>query len=111
MRRCLAAACSSLAGTAFGSAMLDLVCARSVGAAVCTGDGDEMLKHCMAHTVVEAMRNGAGPDAACQLAVDRVLLGGCVSMDPRVYPACLFDAVCACVHVQANRRPKYPAWP
>ena len=44
-----------------------------VGAAVATGDGDQMIKHCMSFAVVEHMRNGFSVSDACAKVVERVL--------------------------------------
>jgi len=49
-----------------------LYCDGTVGAAVATGDGEEIMRTCLAHTIVEAMRNGASPQEACVRAIERV---------------------------------------
>ena len=46
---------------------------NEVGAATATGVGEEMVKVCGAHTVVEMMRNGASPEDACKEAVRRII--------------------------------------
>lgn len=46
---------------------------NEVGAASATGVGEEVVRICGAHTVVEAMRQGLNPDAACREAVRRIL--------------------------------------
>lgn len=46
---------------------------NEVGAATATGVGEEVVKICGAHTVVEMMRNGASPEAACKEAVKRII--------------------------------------
>lgn len=46
---------------------------NEVGAATATGVGEEMVKICGAHTVVEMMRNGASPEDACKEAVRRII--------------------------------------
>lgn len=46
---------------------------NEVGAAVSTGLGEEVIKVCGTHIVVEAMRHGAEPEAACKLAVERII--------------------------------------
>jgi N4-(beta-N-acetylglucosaminyl)-L-asparaginase len=46
---------------------------NEVGAAVSTGVGEEVIKICGTHTVVEAMRNGMNPEEACKYAVERVI--------------------------------------
>lgn len=43
-----------------------------VGAACATGWGEEIMRVVGAHVVVEAMRHGAGPEAACREAARRV---------------------------------------
>jgi N4-(beta-N-acetylglucosaminyl)-L-asparaginase len=46
---------------------------NEVGAAVATGVGEEVIKICGTHTVVEAMRHGMEPEAACKLAVEKII--------------------------------------
>ncbi len=46
---------------------------NEIGAAVSTGVGEEVIKICGSHMVVEAMRHGADPETACKLAVERVI--------------------------------------
>lgn len=46
--------------------------ADCAGAATATGDGDKMLRFCMSFLVVERMRHGDNPTAACEYAVNRV---------------------------------------
>jgi N4-(beta-N-acetylglucosaminyl)-L-asparaginase len=46
---------------------------NEVGAATATGTGEEVVKICGAHTVVEMMRNGATPEEACKEAVRRII--------------------------------------
>jgi N4-(beta-N-acetylglucosaminyl)-L-asparaginase len=46
---------------------------NEVGAATATGLGEEVVKICGAHTVVEMMRNGASPADACKEAVRRMI--------------------------------------
>ncbi len=43
-----------------------------VGAATATGVGEEVIRFCGSHTIVEAMRYGKTPQEACELAVQRV---------------------------------------
>jgi N4-(beta-N-acetylglucosaminyl)-L-asparaginase len=43
-----------------------------VGAAVATGHGEMMMKTLASFVVVEAMRNGASPQEACELAIERI---------------------------------------
>jgi N4-(beta-N-acetylglucosaminyl)-L-asparaginase len=44
---------------------------NEAGAASATGNGDEILKHCMSFQVVEAMRAGTPPGEACQHVIAR----------------------------------------
>lgn len=46
---------------------------NEIGAATATGVGEEVVKICGAHTVVEMMRHGASPDDACKEAVRRMM--------------------------------------
>ncbi len=46
---------------------------NEIGAAAATGVGEEVVKICGAHTVVEMMRNGASPEDACKEAVRRIV--------------------------------------
>lgn len=45
---------------------------NEVGAATSTGVGEEVIRICGSHTVVEAMRYGKSPMEACQIAVERM---------------------------------------
>ena len=45
----------------------------TTGAASATGVGEEVVKICGAHTVVEMMRYGASPEDACKEAVKRIV--------------------------------------
>lgn len=45
---------------------------NEVGAATATGVGEEVIRICGAHTIVEAMRYGKTPEAACRIAVERL---------------------------------------
>lgn len=45
---------------------------NEVGAATATGVGEEVIRICGSHTVVEAMRYGKSPKEACKLAVERM---------------------------------------
>jgi len=49
---------------------------NEVGAASSTGMGEEVVKICGSHVVVEAMRHGMSPEAACKEAVKRVVKNG-----------------------------------
>lgn len=44
-----------------------------VGAATATGVGEEMVRVCAAHTIVEMMRQGRKPEEACRRAIERVV--------------------------------------
>lgn len=46
---------------------------NEVGAATATGVGEEVVKICGSHTVVELMRQGLSPEMACRRAVERML--------------------------------------
>ena len=45
---------------------------NELGAATATGVGEEVIRICGSHTVVEAMRYGKSPMEACKLAVERM---------------------------------------
>lgn len=45
---------------------------NEIGAATATGVGEEVIRICGSHTVVEAMRYGKSPLEACKLAVERM---------------------------------------
>lgn len=45
---------------------------NKVGAATCSGLGEEIIKVCGSHTVVEMMRQGAHPEDACKEAIKRI---------------------------------------
>lgn len=46
---------------------------NEVGAASATGVGEEVVKVCGAHTIIEAMRRGLTPELACREAVRRIV--------------------------------------
>jgi N4-(beta-N-acetylglucosaminyl)-L-asparaginase len=46
---------------------------NEVGAAVATGQGEDIIRICGAHTIVELMRQGLSPEAACKKAMERLL--------------------------------------
>lgn len=46
---------------------------NEVGAATSSGVGEEVIRICGTHLVVEYMRNGYSPQAACQAAVERII--------------------------------------
>lgn len=45
----------------------------AVGAATSSGLGEEVIRTCGSHAVVEAMRSGAGPEEACRRVVERIV--------------------------------------
>ena len=45
---------------------------NEVGAATATGIGEEVIKVCGAHTIIELMRQGISPEEACKRAVERI---------------------------------------
>src|SRR5260370_27542471 len=47
---------------------------NEIGAATSTGVGEEVIRICGSHLVVELMRQGHAPESACPLAVERILL-------------------------------------
>jgi N4-(beta-N-acetylglucosaminyl)-L-asparaginase len=46
---------------------------NEIGAATSTGVGEEVIRICGSHLVVELMRQGNSPQAACELAVKRIV--------------------------------------
>lgn len=46
---------------------------NEVGAAVATGQGEEIIRISGCHLVVELMRNGASPQEACEKAIERIV--------------------------------------
>lgn len=46
---------------------------NEVGAATSSGQGEEVIRVCGTHLVVEFMRNGASPNEACKKAVERIV--------------------------------------
>ncbi len=46
---------------------------NEVGAATSTGVGEEVVRMCGSHTVVELMRQGYSPEVACKKAVERIV--------------------------------------
>lgn len=46
---------------------------NEAGAATATGVGEEVIRICGSHLIVELMRQGAGPEAACKAAVERII--------------------------------------
>lgn len=49
-----------------------LYCDSTVGAAVATGDGEEILRTCLSFVVVEFMRGGDSPQLACKKGIARL---------------------------------------
>lgn len=45
---------------------------NEVGAACATGTGEEVIRICGSHTIVEMMRAGHSPEEACKIAVERI---------------------------------------
>jgi N4-(beta-N-acetylglucosaminyl)-L-asparaginase len=46
---------------------------NEVGAATATGVGEEVVRICGSHTVVELMRQGLSPEQACKKTVERII--------------------------------------
>jgi N4-(beta-N-acetylglucosaminyl)-L-asparaginase len=46
---------------------------NEVGAATCSGQGEEVIRTCGTHLVVEGMRSGLSPKEACKRAIDRII--------------------------------------
>jgi N4-(beta-N-acetylglucosaminyl)-L-asparaginase len=46
---------------------------NEVGAATSTGVGEEVIRICGSHLVVELMRQGMSPEKACKAAVERII--------------------------------------
>ncbi|HXL58869.1 MAG TPA: isoaspartyl peptidase/L-asparaginase, partial [Chitinophagaceae bacterium] len=46
---------------------------NETGAAVATGVGEEVIKICGTHLIVEMMRQGIAPEEACKKAVERII--------------------------------------
>ena len=46
---------------------------NEVGAATATGMGEEVIRICGSHTVVEMMRQGLSPEQACKAAIERIV--------------------------------------
>jgi len=46
---------------------------NEVGACVATGQGEDVIRVAGAHAVVEAMRQGRSPEAACKLIIERII--------------------------------------
>ena len=46
---------------------------NEVGAVVGTGQGEEVIRMCGSHSIIEAMRQGLSPEAACQRVIERIV--------------------------------------
>jgi len=46
---------------------------NEVGACTATGQGEDVIRMCGSHTVVELMRQGLSPEQACKAAVERII--------------------------------------
>jgi N4-(beta-N-acetylglucosaminyl)-L-asparaginase len=46
---------------------------QEVGAVVCTGQGEEVIRVAGAHLAVEFMRDGLNPTLACRKVIDRIV--------------------------------------
>jgi len=46
---------------------------NEVGAVTSTGQGEDVIRVCGSHSVVEMMRQGMGPEAACKAVVERII--------------------------------------
>ena len=46
---------------------------NEVGAATATGVGEEVVRMCGSHTIIELMRQGTAPEEACRKAIERVV--------------------------------------
>ncbi|HVU56965.1 MAG TPA: N(4)-(beta-N-acetylglucosaminyl)-L-asparaginase [Puia sp.] len=46
---------------------------NEVGACTATGQGEDVIRVCGSHTVVELMRQGMSPEQACKAAVERIM--------------------------------------
>ena len=46
---------------------------NEVGACTATGQGEEVIRIAGSHTVVELMRQGLSPEAACKKAIERIV--------------------------------------
>jgi N4-(beta-N-acetylglucosaminyl)-L-asparaginase len=46
---------------------------NAIGAATATGQGEDIIRICGSHLVVENMRNGMSPENACKAAVERIV--------------------------------------
>jgi N4-(beta-N-acetylglucosaminyl)-L-asparaginase len=46
---------------------------NEVGACTATGQGEDVIRMCGSHTVVELMRQGLSPEQACKAAIERII--------------------------------------
>ena len=47
---------------------------NAVGACVATGQGEDVIRICGSHTVVELMRQGSSPQKSCEKAIQRIVM-------------------------------------
>lgn len=58
---------------------------NEIGAATATGQGEDVIRICGSHLVVELMRQGLSPEAACKQAVERIIkIKGAAAKDIQV---------------------------
>ncbi len=58
---------------------------NEIGAATATGQGEDVIRICGSHLVVELMRQGLSPEAACKKAVERIIkIKGAAAKDIQV---------------------------
>jgi isoaspartyl peptidase/L-asparaginase-like protein (Ntn-hydrolase superfamily) len=50
-----------------------LYCVQGIGGALATGVGEEAMRICATFLVVDLMRQGEGPEAACRRALERLV--------------------------------------
>lgn len=83
---------------------------NTVGAAGATGDGDEMMKFCTSVTIVERMRQGLDPQAACEAVLNWMLETNPANRDLQ---ACVYAVSKSGDYGAASIRPKdftYAVW-
>ena len=58
---------------------------NEIGAATATGQGEDVIRICGSHLVVELMRQGLSPENACKTAVERIIkIKGAAAKDIQV---------------------------
>ncbi|KAK7483990.1 hypothetical protein BaRGS_00024725 [Batillaria attramentaria] len=88
-----------------------------VGAACCSGDGDQIMKFCPSFHIVELMRQGMNPECACHTAVKRIIqrLGAAPVFELAVIALNTKGEVGAATTVEGwtdvKGGPKYPGFP